>query len=315
MRRPSSLAVVAVIAVLATFPGSHAEPAALAGTGSIATSDASASVAPSPGGRYASTSEYCKTKLAGSYGTLGKGSDIVRRLYPTFDTSTFVVKGDRPFTLLDCDFAARPKPSSGVAIVLQFPSKLLLDNDLRIEELDTWTSEFLRLEIAEVVAGEDGKLGVARNPDALPFAAISDGRDVMALRGGVRLDRTVFALNESENAVAVRFGLENACSGHGALLFEYSDLALFRPQGNELRLVLQVTLEFTTTQVHCDEDEDDCGGSDTERYILRLAKHKTDGFFDWVHKNVTHPKGDRPVTYQWDGKRYVSVTRPKKTGH
>jgi hypothetical protein len=314
MHRQTSLAVVVAFAVVVISPVSQAEPAALAATGSAASSGVSTGGDPSPGGPYASTSEYCKTKLAASYGTLGKGRDIVRRLYPTFDTSTFVVKGDQPFTLLDCDFATRPKPSSGVAIVLQFPSKLLLDNDLRIEQLDTWHDEFLRLEIAEVVAGEDGQIGVARKPDALPFAAISDGRDVMPLLGGVRLDRTVFALNESENAVAVRFGLENACSGHGALLFEYSDLALFRPQGDELRLVLQVTLELTTGQVHCDEDED-CGGSDTEKYILRLAKHKTGGFFDWVHKNVTHPKADRPVTYQWDGNRYVSVARSKKTGH
>jgi len=129
----------------------------------------------------------------------------------------------------------------------------------------------------------------------------------------VRLDRTVFALNESESAVAVRFGLENACSGHGALLFEYSDLALFRSVGDELRMVLHVTTEFTTTQVHCDENEDDCGGSDTEKSILRLAKHKTGGFFDWVHKNVTHPKRDRPVTYHWDGARYVPGAGPKKS--
>lgn len=112
---------------------------------------------------------------------------------------------------------------------------------------------------------------------------------------GAVLDRAVFALSENETAVAVRFGLSNACAGHGALLFEYDDLALFRPQGEDLRLVLQVALEETITQVHCDEDEDDCGGTDTEKYILRRGKHKTRGLLRLGPQERDPPQGGSAV--------------------
>lgn len=235
----------------------------------------------------------------------------MRRLYPAFDPGTFVVRAAQPFALLDCDFAPRSKPIRGVAVVLTFPSQLLLDNDLQIGALDVIRDELVRIEIAEVAAEADDKVRVSRNRNALTLRAIARDRDVMPVRGA-RLDRTVFALSESETAIAVRFGLDNASAGHGALLFEYDDLALFRPLGEDLRLILEVTLSLTTTQVHCDEAEDGCGGSDTEKHILRRGKHKTGGLFDWVYKNVTHPQADPPATYRWNGSEYVEAAAAVK---
>ena len=295
MRPIASIAVGAALAVLATTVADSA-----------AASAGGARSPEKPQDRYASTSDGCKATLAASYGSLGKGTEIVRRLYPAFDPGTFVVRAEQPLTLLDCDFAPRPKPSRGVAVVLKFPSQLLLDNDLQIGALDAIRSEFVRIEIAEVAADADGKVRVARNRDALTLKAVARDRDVMPVRGA-HLDRTRFALSENETAVAVRFGLDTACAGHGALLFEYDDLALFRAHGEDLRLVLEVTLSLTTTQVHCDEAEDGCGGSDTEKHILRRGKHKTGGLFDWVYKNVTHPKADPPATYRWNGSEYVEA--------
>jgi hypothetical protein len=266
-----------------------------------------------PGAPYATTSESCKAKLSANYGKLGKGTDIVRRLYPEFDTSTFIVKADRPFTLLYCDFAARPKPSSGVAVVLAFPSKLLIDKDLQLGNVSVVADELLRIEVAEVLASADGKVTVARNRNALPHEVISRGRDRIIPIRGARLDRTVFALNENENAVAVRFDLDNVCDGYGAMLSEYDELALFRAEGDELPLILQVTLESTESQVHCRDDDDDCGGSDTDKYILRLAKHKHGGLFDWVYKNVTHHKDGPPVSFKWNGTEYVPADSADRT--
>ena len=255
----------------------------------------------------------CKAKLAADYGPLGKGRDIVRRLYPQFDPSTFLVKAGPPHALLDCDFLLRRKPVTSLAVVLQFPSAKTIAGKEGSSDSGGFYDDEFRFEIADLRGDSLDEASVARNPNALTRETL-DGetdRTPLPLGGPVRLDRTAFPLSESESAVAVRFDVETTADGYGAYLSEYDELALFRPDGPNLTLILMVPLKLVTTQVHCDDDPD-CGGSDENKYVVRVAKHKTGGLYDLVVKNISHPRKQRPVTYQWNGKTYVPAAPGKK---
>jgi hypothetical protein len=261
----------------------------------------------------AQTTAECKAELAADYGPLGKGRDIVRRLYPQFDPSTLLVKAEPSYALLDCDFLLRRKPVISLAVVLRFPSAQAMARKAGTSASESIFDDDFRFEIADLRGDSLDKASVARNPDALTRETLAGQADERALPvGRVRLERTTFRLNESESAVAVRFAVETIADGYGAYLSEYDELASFRPDGQGLALILMVPLRMVTTQVHCDEDDENCGGFEEEKYIVRVAKHKTRGLYDLVVKNVSHPRREPPDTYQWNGKDYVPAAPEKK---
>jgi hypothetical protein len=253
----------------------------------------------------------CKAKLAADYGPLGKGSDVVRRLYPRFDPSTFRVEAAPSYPLLGCDFLLRRKPVASLAVVLQFPSDKAVASQEGTD--DSIFSDSYRYEIAELRGDSLDQASVARNRDALTGTLLlAENDNALPLRGPVRLDRTIFALSENEAAVAVRFDFDTTADGYGAYLSEYDELALFRPDGQNLVMILMVPLVQATTQVHCNDDDQSCGDSEEDKYIVRIAKHKTGGLYDLIIKNVSHPRKERPAILQWNGKTYVAAPAGKK---
>jgi len=254
----------------------------------------------------------CKTKLAADYGPLGKGSDIVRRLYPRLDPVTFLVKAEPIYPLLDCDFLLRRTPVTSLAVVLQFPSAKASAGKEGTDDDGIFADRY-RYEIVELRGDSLDQASVARNPNALTREhLLAETDQALPLRGPVRLDRTTFPLAESEAAIAVRFDFDTTADGYGAYLSEYDELALFRPDGKDLALILMVPLKLVTGQVHCGDDDPSCGDSTEDKYIVRVAKHKTSGLYDLVVKNVSHPRKERPVTYRWNGKTYVAAAAGKQ---
>jgi len=258
------------------------------------------------------TSPRCQTRLAADFGTLGKGADVVRRLYPRFEEQTFVLKGKTTLSLVDCDLAKRPPPATGVAVLLTFPRDWYARGDMEGPAHDTWADDRYRFEVAVISVDDAGKPAILRNEDSFPHPSMlePDGSSPLPLDTDMQLDRAVFRLDEKEIAVGVLFGSSDPCSGSNTLLYERRSIALFRASPSGLARVFLAPLQETATPVHCENDED-CGTGSEQKYIVRISKQKTSGFFDLIY-NARNGRRKDAVIYQWNGSQYQPGTAATK---
>jgi hypothetical protein len=257
-------------------------------------------------------SSRCKALLAADFRPLGKGADIVRRLHPRFEEKSFVVPGEPALPLVDCDLLKRPAPATGVAVLLTFPTEWNARGETEGPTKNSWQDDQFRFELAVVSMDEAGKPAIVRNDDVFPHHSLEqDDSEPLPLSGEMRLDRTVFRLDENELALGVHFGSRDGCMGVNTILREHENLALFRVSVSGVARVLLLSLKETWTPVHCEEDED-CGTASESKYIVKISKHKTSGLFDMVHKDVSAGHRGQPVVYQWDGSQYQPSPRAKR---